>query len=322
MDANSFPDLSVSLDFARRLEIFSHKLGLGAGWLWDHLLAGHWLLAGAANALVLVVLGRILVFGYREHSYLYQFDDRSRALDTWIDFLIPAVKRLSLRRYRADVSLKLSRSGTRKDWTANHFMASQLLFALAAGGATFVFAAVLLGLGKIWVLGVMGFAMLLPYLKLTDVASSRYKACNRDLPYFIDYLSLAMSAGLDFNQAMATVVADAPKSPLSGEFALVMRNMRLGMSRAEAMLEMERRLSSPALKLFVQTMIQGMELGTDVVQTLASMSETMQQKRFQAAEELAGKISVRMMIPMMCFVMPSVMIVLLGPMVLTYVKAG
>jgi tight adherence protein C len=165
-------------------------------------------------------------------------------------------------------------------------------------------------------------AAVFPYMKLADVASSRYDAVNRDLPYFIDYLGLAMGAGLDFNQALQTVIEDAPKSPLVDEFENVLRNMRLGMSRADALLEMERRMSSPNLKLFVQTLIQGMELGTDVVQTLAAMSETMQQRRFQKAEEAAGKISVRMMIPMMCFVMPSVMIILLGPMILTYVKAG
>jgi tight adherence protein C len=186
----------------------------------------------------------------------------------------------------------------------------------------FFFAGMLLGVAVVWWFPVVIIALLLPYLKLSDLAVTRYNACNSDLPYFIDYLSLAMGAGLDFNQSMATVVADAPKSPLSEEFALVLRNIRLGMSRADALLELERRLSSPPLKLFVQTMIQGMELGTDVVQTLASMSETLQQRRFQAAEEMAGKISVRMMIPMMCFVMPAVMIVLLGPMVLAYVQAN
>jgi tight adherence protein C len=93
------------------------------------------------------------------------------------------------------------------------------------------------------------------------------------------------------------------------------------MSRADALLELENRMQSPVIKLFVQTMVQALELGTDVAQTLSVISETLSQKRFQLAEEMAGKISVRMMIPMMLFVMPSVLIVLLGPMVLSYLQS-
>lgn len=281
-----------------------------------------WLLSGIANTMVLFVIARLLAFGYREHSYLYQFEDKTKLLDTWIEFVLPVVRKLGLAKYRADVTLKLSRSGTRPNWDSNHFLASQLLFAGFTLAASAVLLNLILNLPLFVTLVLTTLALLFPYLKLTDVAQHRFVACNRDLPFFIDYLSLAMGAGLDFNQALATVIADAPKSPIVDEFALALRNMRLGMSRADALQEMERRLNSPSLKLFVQTLVQGMELGTDVVQTLAAMSETLQQRRFQRAEEAAGKISVKMMIPMMCFVMPAVMIVLLGPMILSYVKAG
>ncbi len=289
---------------------------------WTTFLSAHWLFSGVANTMVLFVIARILAFGYREHAYLYQFEDKTKALDTWIEFVLPFVRRIGLPRYRADVSLKLSRSGTRHGWDSSHFIASQLIFGVFTAISSTVLLNLLIGMPLFVTLVLTALALLFPYLKLTDVAHTRFTTCNRDLPYFIDYLSLAMGAGLDFNQALATVIADAPKSPLVDEFALTLRNMRLGMSRADALLEMERRMSSPSLKLFVQTLVQGMELGTDVVTTLSAMSETLQQRRFQRAEEAAGKISVKMMIPMMCFVMPAVMIVLLGPMILTYVKAG
>lgn len=292
------------------------------GHAWRMALSGHWLLAGIANALVLYVIARLLAFSYREHSYLYQFDDRTRSFDAWIEIILPHVRRLNLLRYRKSVSQRLSRAGVRRNWDANHFIASQILLGVAAALASFVLLGMVLSLPFYVPASVTMIAAIFPFIKVSDLATTRFNAVNRDLPYFIDYLGLAMGAGLDFTQAVQTVVSDAPKSPLVGEFEIVLRNMRLGMSRAEALLEMERRLDSPSLKLFVQTLVQGMELGTDVVQTLAAMSEMMQQRRFQRAEEMAGKISVRMMIPMMCFVMPSVMIVLLGPMILTYVKAG
>ena len=290
--------------------------------IWRAILSAHWLFAGVANTMVLFVIARLVSAGYRDHSYLYQFEDRAKAVDTWIDVILPQVRRLGLARYRSDLTVKLSRSGVRRGWDSNHFIASQLLLGGFTAVFSFILLTLLMGLPLYVPCGLAFLMMLLPYLKLSDLASSRFNVCNRDLPFFIDYLGLAMGAGLDFNQALATVVKDAPRSPLVDEFAVVIRNMRLGMSRAEALQEMERRLSSPAIKLFTQTLVQGMELGTDVVQTLAVMSETMQQRRFQKAEESAGKISVKMMIPMMCFVMPAVMIVLLGPMILTYLKAG
>lgn len=77
-------------------------------------------------------------------------------------------------------------------------------------------------------------------------------------------------------------------------------------------------MNTPSLRLFLHTLVQGIEMGTDMLGTLQNLSQVFQTKKFQKAEEDAGKISVQMMIPMMVFVMPSVMIVLLGPLVLQY----
>lgn len=281
------------------------------------LLSSHWLFAGLANGLVIYIIGRLLVLGYREHAYLYQLDERSRLLDRWIKALLPMAQRLKLARYRRIVARDLGRAANLRGWDSDHFLASQLVYAGVALVVTYILLCFLLGVTTLVLPVAAAIAALLPFMRLHDLATRRWVSCNRDLPYFIDYLTLAMGAGLDFNQALATVVADAPASPLADEFRLVLRNMRLGMSRAEALREMDLRLDSPALKLFAQTMIQAMELGSDVNQTLRVISENMQQRRFQAAEEMAGKISVRMMIPLMCFVLPSVMIILLGPMILS-----
>lgn len=290
--------------------------------IWTTVTGWHWLLDGVANTLILFVIARLVIFGYREHSYLYQLDSKSKMLDAWIDVTLPLARRLRVPRYRAHAAMMLSRSGMRKDWGADHFIASQALYAGGVFVVSFVLLKIVLGFSLALAILAGLLATLFPYLKLYDISTSRYDSCNRDLPFVLDYLCLAMGAGLDFNQALKVVIEDAPKSPLIEEFELVVRNIRLGMSRADALQEMDRRLSSPVVKQFVQTLVQGMELGTDIVRTLKTLSERMQQKRFQLAEEKAGKISVRMMIPMMCFVMPSVMIILLGPMMLAYIQQG
>lgn len=288
--------------------------------IWRNVTSWHWLLDGVANTLILFVIARLVIFGYREHSYLYQLDSGSKMLDAWIDVVLPLIKRLNMPRYRAHVDMLLSRSGIRKGWSADHFIASQAIYAGGVFVVAFILLKIVLGFSAALPVLAGMLATLFPYLKLYDIATTRYVSCNRDLPFVLDYLCLAMGAGLDFNQAMKVVIDDAPRSPLIEEFELVMRNTRLGMSRADALIEMDRRLSSPVVKQFVQTLVQGMELGTDIVRTIKSLSERIQQKRFQLAEEKAGKISVRMMIPMMCFVMPAVMIILLGPMMLAYIQ--
>jgi tight adherence protein C len=282
--------------------------------------SSHFVFKGLADMIVVFLIGRMLVYGYREHSYLYQFEDRSRTLDNWINFLVPFVNHVNVTKYRKFLALNMSRAGSRRDWTTSHFLGSQLIYAGVTALAAYLFLHIILGITFMIVLILSMLAFALPAIKLHDLSSSRYKSCNKDLPFFIDYLALAMGAGLNFNQALVKVVEDAPESPLAEEFKLIQSNIHLGQSRTEALLEMERRMQSPVLKLFVQTLVQATELGTDVGRTLGVISETLSQKRFQLAEEAAGKISVRMMIPMMIFVMPSVLIVLLGPMILSYIQ--
>ena len=278
------------------------------------------LFKGIADALVVLVVGRLLIYGYREHAYLYQLEDRSRLFDRWVQFLLPVTRRLKMPRYRHFISLSMARAASRRDWDADHFLASQCVYAALGAAVSYALVGIVMNGSFALVVGLTAIATALPALKLHDVASSRYRSCNKDLPFFIDYLALSMGAGLDFNQGLAKVVDDAPKAALAEEFRLVQLNIQLGMTRAEALIEMERRLQSPVLKLFVQTLVQATELGTDVGHTLGVISETLTQKRFQLAEEMAGKISVRMMIPMMLFVMPAVLIVLLGPMILSYMQ--
>jgi len=293
----------------------------GLGWEWTA--ASWWLWHGLAHGLVFVVIGRLLIHGYREHSYLYQVSDRQRTFDTWIQVLVPWVERWTkgrLERYRGFVAMNLSRAGTRLDWTPSHFIAGQIIYASVAAVVSWFFLTMLLGMSILIPLALLPIGFALPLVRLVDVATARFISVSRDLPFFIDYLGLAMGAGLDFNQGLSAVVADAPKTPLRDEFAVVLRNMKLGLTREESLMEMERRINSPSLKLFVQTLVQAMRMGSDVVQTLNIMSETIQGKRFQDAEEKAGKISVRMMIPMMVFVMPATMIILLGPMMLEWLR--
>lgn len=279
-----------------------------------------WLVAAAAHSCIYVAVGNFLLYGYREHTYLYVFDEKDRALANLIQVVARYTKRLKLPKYRAFITLHLRRAGYRLDIDDNFFIAQQLLFSIIAFVITYFLFVLLLGFPFAVVPAVVALGFAFPLIKLVEQSGIRFRSFQKDLPFFIDYLGLALGAGLDFNQGLRIVVRDAPDSPLKSEFSRILRNMQLGMSREEALTEMEQRLSSPSLRLFIQTLVQAMKMGSDVVTTLTALSESLQTKRFQQAEESAGKISVKMMLPMLIFVLPATMIILLGPMLIQWMQ--
>lgn len=281
-----------------------------------------WILDGIASGFVIYVVANLVLYGYREHRYLYQFDDHKRAVQVWVKFLRPFAMTIRSKRYHEWIKLRKGQAAFVPEWDVTDFIAYQILLALVVGIVSFVAFVTLLG-GPISIaIGAGAAAFFYPLVSISDASAKRQRSCFKDLPFFIDYLCLAMGAGLDFVQGLAAVLDDAPKTPLSKEFGVALKNMKLGMTRAEALTMMDQRMENPNLKLFLQTMVQAMELGTDVNQTLAALSDTFRAKRFQYAEEMAGKISVRMMIPMLIFILPAVMIMLIGPMILNSPLSG
>jgi Flp pilus assembly protein TadB len=281
-----------------------------------------WILDGIASGVVIWVVLKLLVFGYQEHRYLYQFEDQKRAIQTWVKFLRPMALFFQNRRYHAWILTRKSQAAFMPEWDLYDFIAYQILLALLAGVLSFIAFVTLLGSTVAIAVGAAGAAFVYPLVSIADAGAKRQKSCFKDLPFFIDYLCLAMGAGLDFTHGLAVVLQDAPKTPLSKEFSIALKNMRLGMPRAQALTLMDQRMENPNLKLFLQTMVQAMELGTDVNVTLSALSDTFRAKRFQYAEEMAGKISVKMMIPMLVFILPAVMIMLIGPMILNSPLSG
>ncbi len=281
----------------------------------------HWIFSAVAHSIVAYVIGRLVLYSYREHSYLYQFDGNSKAIKNAVDVLLPWAKRMPVKRYRTFLEDLMTNADYSHDWDSSHFMALQAIYGFGSFVVGYVLLNLILGM-PLWVTIMISLiALFIPITKLFDRSKKRIKSCQRELPYFIDYLSLTMGAGLDFNQGLSAVISDSPPSPLRNEFTQMLRNMKLGMSREEALNDIHRRVNTPGMRLFTQTLSQAIKMGSDIAQTLSVMGETMQTKRFQKAEEAAGKISIRMMIPMMIFVMPATIIILLGPMILEWVSS-
>lgn len=155
-----------------------------------------------------------------------------------------------------------------------------------------------------------------PGLWLYQVSYDRSERVRRDLPDALDLMTISVEAGLAFDAAMGQV-ARRTRGPLAQEFYRVQQEMQIGASRAEAMKALAGRTDVAELKGFLGAMVQADELGVPIAGVLRVQAGEMRVKRSQRAEELAQKVPVKIIFPLIACIMPCLFIVVMGPAALT-----
>jgi tight adherence protein C len=184
----------------------------------------------------------------------------------------------------------------------------------------------LLGLlltGTLYIVGGLAFGVIfgyyLPVLWLKQKVDGRRAQIQKGLPDAMDLLVIAVDAGLGFDAALARVT-DKYKNALSDMFAKVLREVSLGRPRLEAMDEMGRQSGVDDLHNFIQAIIQSEQFGTGIGKILRIQADEMRRKRRQRAQEKAAQATLKMMLPMVGCIFPTLWIVLLGPAALILMK--
>jgi tight adherence protein C len=153
---------------------------------------------------------------------------------------------------------------------------------------------------------------ILPTAWLTRRVEARKQAIRRDLPDTLDLLAISVEAGMGFEGALA-IVCEHFDSPLSREFHLTLKEMELGLPRKDAFQNLKRRTEVAELSNFVLAIMQADALGIPIGRVLRTQAEEMRNKRRQWAREKAAKLPVKILFPLILFIFPSVLIVVLGP---------
>lgn len=163
---------------------------------------------------------------------------------------------------------------------------------------------------------------LLPEIWLTSRIRRRQRRIVLALPDALDLLVVCVEAGLGLDQAMLRVSQELRLAhrELSDELQLVNLEMRLGKSRIEALRELGVRTGVEDLKTLVAMLIQTDRFGTDLTQSLRVHSEKMRIQRRQRAEEMAAKVTVKMVPPLVFFIFPALFAVILGPAVISLIR--
>lgn len=141
---------------------------------------------------------------------------------------------------------------------------------------------------------------------------ARKNTIERDLPNTIDLLNVSMDAGLGFDAAIARIV-EKTTGPLTSEFQRALEEMRMGKARVDALRSMAVRAQVSELSGFVAAVYQAEELGASMTKVLRVQGEMMRSKRRMRAREIAAKLPVKMLFPLVFCIFPSIFIVVLGP---------
>jgi tight adherence protein C len=169
-------------------------------------------------------------------------------------------------------------------------------------------------------MGVLGLILggSVPYFTISGEAQERKKNVGRALPYVNDLLALAVGAGLDFPGAVRQVIEKSsnPDDPIIEELTLILQTINLGRTRRDALIEFSERVPAVSVIEFVNAIVQAEERGNPVAEVLAIQAATSRVRRSVRAEELAAKAGTQMIGPLMV-IMACVLILLMGPLILT-----
>jgi tight adherence protein C len=239
------------------------------------------------------------------------------------NFTLQHALRIKNENYRKKVAKKILTSGISQELNVDEFIGLQILW-----GAMFPFVLVVLkftlGLGfPYWMCVLVGFVgMYFPHLYCKMQTEQRYVSVISDLPFFIDLLALSTEAGLDFINAIQRIVDKAEDSVLATELSVVLKDIKLGSSRADSLKALAQRLDIPEITSFVAVINDADFTGASIAQVLKDQSAQMRTERFTRAEKAGAKASQLMLVPMIVFVMPAVFIVVFAPVVLQFLYGG
>jgi tight adherence protein C len=175
------------------------------------------------------------------------------------------------------------------------------------------------GLLVVIILAEVGLGFALPGFILGKIVSARQKTILKSLPDFIDLLTISVEAGLGFDAALLKVVEKKP-GPLASEFEKVLQEIKVGKQKKDALRDMAKRLDIQDLTSFINATIQAEQFGVGIANVLRIQARQMRMKRKQRTQERAMKVPVKMLIPMVVFIFPTLFIVLLGPVVIKLIE--
>jgi tight adherence protein C len=250
------------------------------------------------------------------------FDQRSLEGSALSRVVMPGVKKIGKGVQRltpfdmADrINTKLVLAGSPEGWDAERVVALKII----GGIGGLVGGLLLMGMLPVSpmfkLLGIVLFTLIgyvIPSTQVNAMAAKRQRLMQKQLADVMDLLTISVEAGLGFDQALSQVVKNVP-GPLAEEMSRLLQEIQIGVGRGDAFRHLGERTNVPELEGFVLSMIQADLFGVSIANVLRAQSKELRVKRRQRAEEIAQKIPVKLLFPMIFMVLPALFIIVLGP---------
>ena len=222
--------------------------------------------------------------------------------------------------YRKKIDKALLTGGLSKELNVDEFIGLQILWGVMIpiflGVMNFALG---LGLPVAAVFVMIPVGIQLPRMYASGERVRRGNSARKDLPFFTDLLALSTEAGLDFIGAMQRIVEKAPpNNVLAEELGIVLKDVKLGATRADAMKGLAKRLDINEIISFVAVIVDADATGTSISKVLKEQSSQIRLERFVRAEKAGAKASQVILLPMIMFIMPAVFLVVFGPLVVNF----
>lgn len=159
---------------------------------------------------------------------------------------------------------------------------------------------------------------ILPNYVLIMLAKARRESMRKQLPDMMDLLSVSIDAGLSFDLALKRAL-DRFTGALKEEMTVASMEIQMGKPRREALGDLSERCDIGEMKILIAAIVQSEQMGTPIKNVLKAQSAQLRAARKQAAQEKGMKAPVKMMLPMVAFVFPVMLIILMGPTVMNIV---
>lgn len=154
------------------------------------------------------------------------------------------------------------------------------------------------------------FGYIYPDLWLKEKKKKRNNSISKNLPFFLDMITLSVESGLNLNGAIRQAVDKSPHGPVREEFEKVVRDVKTGVSRADAFRKMSLRIDDQSIKSLVSSIIQAEKMGMNLGPILRSQADQRRIERFQKAEKMAMEAPVKLLFPLVAFIFPGTFIVI------------
>ena len=238
-----------------------------------------------------------------------------RAIRPWLRRQVQAAGRLAPTYNVERIRMNLVRAGYSYSPTVLDFLGLKLLAALLAAIATFYLLSLRqeLSLSALILPVVVALlAFLLPDFWLGGRVRRRQRQMQRGLPDALDMLTICVDAGAGLDSGMLKI-SQRWHTALGYEFAQVVAEMRIGMTRREALQNLVWRTNLPEVRSFVAVLLQAEQFGMSIATVLHMQSEQMRARRWQQVEEQARRVPIKLLVPLIFMILPALFAITLGP---------